>query len=166
MLERIKAGATDNHGVFSIGDFQNYLNKELLPAWQVPKKTLPQRARHEDGVGTSTYLQVGWSTARSWALALGGSFDTHKKGYYVDGHDRPDVLEHRKVWLEAERKLELRQYLWVQLTVDEAKKYNVPGYQQVCVDDPEKVLSPSDGGTKIKRRFATQSRRTNVKRQA
>ena len=96
ILERIKA--KDGKGVFCISDFQRYLNDDLLPSWKVPKSTIPRRARHDDAVTTSKYLQVSWSTARSWAIALGSSFDKHKKGYYVDGHDRVDVLKHRKEW--------------------------------------------------------------------
>ena len=73
-------------------------------------------------------MQVCWSTARSWAIAIGCKFNKHKKGYYVDGHDRADVLEHRKEWLAKELELELRQYLWVQLTVDQATELKLPGY--------------------------------------
>ena len=35
----------------------------------------------------------------------------------MDGHDRPDVLAHRKKWLEKEGRYELRQYLWLQLSL-------------------------------------------------
>ena len=49
-VKTIKAGATKDHGVFCIGDFQQYLNKVLLPAWEVPKSTLPYRARYVDSI--------------------------------------------------------------------------------------------------------------------
>ena len=164
MLKRIKAGAGKGHGVFCIGDFQQYLNKVLLPAWEVPKSTLPYRARFVDPVDPSKYLQVSWSTARSWALAIGANFVKHKKGYYVDGHDRKDVLEHRGVWLGEERELELRQYLWVQLTVEQARKLNVPGYRRAATSTTESSIasaSPTVGKVrKTKRRFRGDLKRT------
>ena len=39
------------------------------------------------------------------------------------------MLEHRKEWLDKELELELRQYLWVQLTVDQAAELKIPGYE-------------------------------------
>ena len=105
MCEGIKDSVTKDHGMFCISDFQNYLNNELLPKWQVPKNTLPRRAQNVDL--TSEFLQVSWSTTRSWAIASRAKFKKHTKGYYVDGHDRTDVLEHRPEWLSKELKLEL-----------------------------------------------------------
>ena len=157
MIERIKQGAKDGHGVFCIGDFQNYLNDTLLPSWEVPKRTLPQRAQAEDGA-VSQYLTVSWSTARSWAVALGASFKKHKKGYYVDGHERADVLEHRKEWLSKELQLELRQYLWVQLTVDQATKLKIPGYGAAPSSD-----EPAPKISKSKRVFVGTSKRSAPK---
>ena len=60
------------------------------------------------------------STALAWAKRLGLVYRTRKKSYYVDGHDRKDVLGHRNnEYLPAEKALELRQYLWAQLSVAE-----------------------------------------------
>ena len=130
MQTTIKDGATKDHGVFCISDFQNYLNNKLLPEWKVPKSTLPHRAHSQGEV--SEFLQVSWSTARSWAVALGAKYKKLTKGYYVDGHDRPDVLEHRKEWLSKELQLELRQYLWAQLTIEQAASLDIPGCQAQC----------------------------------
>ena len=47
-----------------------------------------------------TYGQtVGRETARRWLLTLGFRQLHHQKGVYFDGHDRPDVAEHRKEFL-------------------------------------------------------------------
>ena len=165
MRERIKAGATKDHGVFCISDFQDYLNNELLPKWKVPKNTLPRRAQNVDL--TSEFLQVSWSTARSWAIAIGAKFKKHTKGYYVDGHDRADVLEHRSEWLSQELKLELRQYLWIQLTVEQAAGLNIPGCTSTALATPSpSVTLPSmkSSAQKPKRRFATRSVKADVKK--
>lgn len=47
------------------------------------------------GVGIST------STASLWLHELGFSYQQFSKGVYFDGHERPDVLEDRKVYLET-----------------------------------------------------------------
>ena len=56
--------------------------------------------------------KVGQSTALAWAHKLGLTFETSKKSYYVDNHDRPDILRYRAEYLQAELDYELRQYLW------------------------------------------------------
>ena len=42
---------------------------------------------------------MGRETARRWLLTLGFRQLHHQKGVYFDGHDRPDVAEHRKEFL-------------------------------------------------------------------
>ena len=160
MIERVQAGATKAHGVFCISDLQKYFNTELLPKWEVPKNTIPRRAHNVDSLQTSPFLQISWSTARSWALALGARFSKLKKGYYVDGHDRADVLQHRKEWLEKERELELRQYRWVQLTLEQARQLNVPGYRQVSTTITT-TLEPQTSKPKVVRRFLRQTKRAS-----
>ena len=172
MSETIKDGATKDHGVFCISDFQNYLNSQLLPAWKVPKNTLPRRAQHVDLV--SEFLQVSWSTARSWAIAIGAKFKKHTKGYYVDGHDRSDVLAHRSEWLSEELQLELRQYLWIQMTVEQAASLDIPGCSITVTPTPSSsAVSPSPSTPspatpssehKPKRRFTTRSTKKKVKK--
>ena len=73
-------------------------------------------------VDDSDFLQVSESCALAWAHRLGLCYATRKKHYYVDGHDRPDVLAHRENWLEKEGRLELRQYLWAQVPLAKALK--------------------------------------------
>ena len=69
---------------------------------------------------TSEYLQVSESCALAWAHSLGVCYSRKRKGYYVDGHDRPDVLAHCAIWLAKEACLEKRQYLWIQMPLAQA----------------------------------------------
>ena len=43
---------------------------------------------------------VNEDTARRWMRVLGFYPATHSKGYFVDGHEREDVVEYRKNFLE------------------------------------------------------------------
>ena len=40
---------------------------------------------------------VGRETARRWLIILGFGQLHHQKGVYFDGHNRPDVVEHRNL---------------------------------------------------------------------
>ena len=51
---------------------------------------------------------------------LGMTYVALRKSYYCDHHDRADVLLYRKKYLEAEAALELQQYVWVQLDMEQA----------------------------------------------
>ena len=85
----------------------------------------------------SEFLQVSESCALAWAHRLGLCYARRRKHYYVDGHDRPDVLAHCKKWLEKEGKFKLRQYLWVQMTLVEALEM---GEQSMVGDDFRALL--------------------------
>ena len=39
---------------------------------------------------------ISVQTARSWLHELGFQVLDKKKGVYIDGHERPDVVQHRK----------------------------------------------------------------------
>ena len=48
--------------------------------------------------------QISIRTARNWLHELGFSPNSHKKGVYIDGHDCPDVVSYRKLFI---RKMEI-----------------------------------------------------------
>ena len=52
--------------------------------------------------------EVSLDTARRWMHFLGFSAERHKKGYYVDGHERQDVVQHRQRYLDQMALIEPR----------------------------------------------------------
>lgn len=44
------------------------------------------------------------NTARRWLHKLGYSVTEAKKGVYFDGHERPDVVAYRKIFLKEVKK--------------------------------------------------------------
>jgi hypothetical protein len=63
-----------------------------------PKSTVPKSNR------------IRARTARRWLEKLGFKYGTVRKGVYIDGHERPDVVSYRKnvfihKWKEIERRL-------------------------------------------------------------
>lgn len=71
--------------------FREYVNSELLPATD-----LPPGCPH----------QIKERTAIKWLHELGFRPQLHKKGIYIDGHERADVVDYRQLFL---RKLEILQ---------------------------------------------------------
>lgn len=68
---------------------QRHVNTTLLPALGIPHS-------------------ICESTALRWLRALGWIYSRAKKGLYFDGHERPDVVEYRTVFLARMEVLEKR----------------------------------------------------------
>lgn len=72
----IRSGAGEKN--MSLDDFHQWVNTDLLP------KT----------TGAAN-MRIGRSTAHTWLHQLGFRYKKAKKGIYVDGHDREDVVDFR-----------------------------------------------------------------------
>lgn len=91
-------------------------------------------------------------TARRWLCRLGLRWQEVRKGVFLDGHERPDVVEYRKEFLEALKKLS--PYL-VEFTSDgkiKQKEYpagcEVGGSQcrpVIIITHDESIFSANDG---------------------
>ena len=69
----------------TVGQFCHWVNNDLLP-----------NATLEPGFPRKTSVE----TARKWMHELGFEVVTKKKGTFVDGHERDDVVEYRKKFLK------------------------------------------------------------------
>jgi hypothetical protein len=63
--------------------FKNFIQEELLPK-----------------IGVARRKNISLMTATRWLNVLGYSFQQHHKGIYYDGHEREDVVQYRKEFLE------------------------------------------------------------------
>jgi hypothetical protein len=85
-------------GEVTTAQFHRALNERILPS-------LGHQLR---GTGLSS------RTARRWLYKLGWRRTELKKGVYMDGHERPDVVEYRNtVFLPLMASLERRMVQWV-----------------------------------------------------
>lgn len=72
---------------------QQHVNKIIIPTlFPGPPDNTPQT--------------ISVRTAQSWMRKLGYVRTQAKKGIYIDGHDRPDVIEARKEFLDRVKELE------------------------------------------------------------
>ena len=61
-------------------------------------------------------------TLYNWMETLGFKYSTRRKTYYVDGHERPDNVEYRKLYIQRYFRNERRCFRWISLPIDEAEK--------------------------------------------
>ncbi|GES92520.1 hypothetical protein RCL_jg28850.t1 [Rhizophagus clarus] len=67
----------------TIHNFCDYISSEILPS-----------------LGIETKTTISTRTVNRWLKKMGFVYDRYQKGMYVDGHERPDVVEYRKQFLE------------------------------------------------------------------
>ena len=60
------------------------------------------------------------STAWRWMKALGMKYSDRRKNYYVDGHEREDVILSRNIFVKEYLIGEMRMHRWVQLPLVQA----------------------------------------------
>lgn len=89
---------------------------------------------------------------------LGFKYCQRKKGYYVDGHEKPATVEYRRKFVQRYLKYERRAHRWIQITLEESKKLEreeiIPvrsGYYYMTGKswigpNGEKAISPKDEG--------------------
>lgn len=109
--------------------FQRALNETILPALNIVLKA-PLCER----------------TARRWLIKLGWRRTLLKKGVYMDGHERPDVVEYRQeVFLPAIMKFEARMTRYEGPDLVPVKPQLAPGEKEVMPQyHDESCLSVND----------------------
>ena len=60
------------------------------------------------GLGFAPSPTIHLNTARNYLKELGYTYSKVKKGIYIDGHEREDVVVYRKIFLEQMDELENR----------------------------------------------------------
>jgi hypothetical protein len=53
---------------------------------------------------------------------VGIKHEQQKKGYYVDGHEKPATIEYRKAFIQQYLTYESRAHHWIQITREESKE--------------------------------------------
>ena len=87
-----------------IPDFINYISNEIFPF-----------------VGYERNKKISEATARRWLKKMGWEYKAHSKDIYFDGHERPDVVEYRREFLEKMESLERYMPVFEGENMDEEK---------------------------------------------
>jgi hypothetical protein len=107
------------------------LIQKLLLQWQDDMITSKSWCGNRDLLTNEMFLKehgiatLSIPTCWRWLHNLGFTYDTQRKGYYVDGHERPDVIADRKKFCEVYlTELEPRCLRWVQFSEKELGAYD------------------------------------------
>jgi DNA-binding transcriptional regulator YhcF (GntR family) len=68
------------------------------------------------------------STAYQWLIKLGFIYETRRKGYFVDGHEKPGMIEYRKQFVTRYLQYERHAHRWIQISVLEAQELEQRGF--------------------------------------
>lgn len=68
---------------------------------------------------TYSFVTVCPSTIHRWLVVLGFKYKTQKKGYYVDGHERPATATYCKLFVSCDLNYEMRMHCWIQIPLSD-----------------------------------------------
>jgi hypothetical protein len=120
--QRILSYGIANIDKFSIELIRTFLNSKLIPSLM---EEYNEDNSDDEKVELGDFLEhelklsrngVSIPTVCRYLSMLGHHFSGRKKTYYVDGHERVDVVEARNKFCRWYLKMEVRCYRWVQLT--------------------------------------------------
>ena len=69
---------------------------------------------------TYSFVTICPSTIYRWLVVLGFKYQTRRKGYYVDGHERPATVTYRKIFVTRYLNYEMRMHRWIQIPLSES----------------------------------------------
>jgi hypothetical protein len=96
----------------------NHVHEVMLP-------DLLQKRKEETGINMLTMEQMlgeyglkklTMPTMYRWMRSVGFQYSMKTKTYYVDGHERPDVVKYRIEFIKRYKKFELQSHHWIQLS--------------------------------------------------
>jgi len=61
-------------------------------------------------------------TVYRWLRLLGFNYEAQRKGYYVDGHEKPDTVTYRKDFVKKYLMEEVQTFRWIQIEQEEAER--------------------------------------------
>ena len=74
---------------------KNYVEQQIIPQ-----------------LGIKSVQQISLRTSRRWLHKLGFHYKRYLKGVYIDGHERPDVVAYRQVFLQKVSEYEQLMSKW------------------------------------------------------
>jgi hypothetical protein len=131
MKDMIRRYALSNLTSLTRDRVHNYLHEVAVPKVhqknnkKLAEDDLPQLSL-EDFLFQYRLKTLSIETTGRWMSYLGFTYTRRKMSYYVDGHEREDVVADRKLFCQRYLNVhEIRTFRWLQLTHEQAKILNV-----------------------------------------
>jgi hypothetical protein len=104
MMMQLKGWGRANLEKLSVDSAREWINETMLSKFTAEQFT-----------NLNISYPVSPHIASRWLREAGFRYEAHRKSYYVDRHEAPNVVHTRKKYVGRCFKLELREYSWVQL---------------------------------------------------
>ena len=114
----------------TVNGFKTYIEQEVFPSMGIERKKM-----------------ISENTARAWLKHFGWEFRVGKKDVYYDGHERPDVIEYRKHFLNEIFELEkwMSKPLNDNIMVLEEPILNVNEKRHILITHDESIFYANNG---------------------
>ena len=97
------------------------------------------------GLGFSPFLTIQINTARNYLKELGYTYAKVKKGIYMNGYEREDVIVYRKIFLERISEFEHRMPIFSRNNLKEITWLDNNIQSLIFVTHDECIFSAYDG---------------------
>jgi hypothetical protein len=132
----LKTYACANLNTLSIEMMVEYLHNTVIP--EMVKKEMNERnCNNLPGLDESICKQIILQRYRltklcpgavyRWLRLLGFNYEAQRKGYYVDGHEKPYTVTYRKDFVKKYLMEEVQMFRWIQLEQEEAERLEKMG---------------------------------------
>jgi hypothetical protein len=123
---KIQAYTRENLLELSVELIMEYLHNTIIPNLVKQSTGVGPEEEAYVSIKKELFEQYGLkklciSTVYRWMRALGFKFEVHKKGFYVDGHEKPATLHYRKKFISWYMNYERCMHRWIQLTKKRAR---------------------------------------------
>lgn len=118
LANRIKRQGNKNLDKLSVEYMHTWIHETILPLMvEEANAENPDSDQTVESILSQFGLKnLHMETVRTWLHQLGFRYGPHKKGYYVDGHEKPDTVTYRKNFIKRYLcEYEPRMFRWVQL---------------------------------------------------
>ena len=132
----LKTYACANLNKLSIEMMVEYLHNTIIP--EMVKKEIQERTGNnlpvlEEDVCKKIMLQrygltkLCPGTVYRWLRLLGFNYEAQRKGYYVDGHEKPETVTYQKEFVKKYLTEEVQMFRWIQIEQEEVEKLESEG---------------------------------------
>jgi hypothetical protein len=101
---------------------QEMARKEMVEQSSNNQPTLSQEETEKAILRRYGLTKLCPSTVYKWMKLLGFKYEPQRKGYYVDGHEKPATVAYRKDFVSRYLTEEVQMFRWIQITKEESEK--------------------------------------------
>jgi hypothetical protein len=125
--EKIQQYAKEHLHELSIELMSEYIHNTVIPIMVQERFVVKPEDEQYEATVQGMYREYGLkkicpSTIYKWLKLLGFRYEPRRKGYYVDGHEKPETISYRNKYVQRYLQYERRMYRWIQISAEESEK--------------------------------------------